>query len=70
MLMDFLQEWSPIMGSRHILCFRELICKVRDNCDLCHKYKLLEYLAMDEENAMLTICKECCEHHKKNIDTN
>ncbi len=56
------------MNTRKILFLRELQNKVRDDCDVCHKNKLLEYLAMDGENNMFTVCKECSEHLRKAMD--
>ncbi|HAM53111.1 MAG TPA: hypothetical protein DCP92_21335 [Nitrospiraceae bacterium] len=50
------------MKDPKILFLKELQNKVRDECDVCHKNKLLEYLAMDEKNNMFTVCKECSEH--------
>ena len=56
------------MKNRKILFLRELQNKVRYDCDVCHNNKLLEYLAMDEKNSMLTVCKECSEHLRKAMD--
>jgi formate dehydrogenase maturation protein FdhE len=56
------------MNYRKILFLRELQSNVRNECDACHKHKLLEYLAMDENNTMFTVCKECSEHLKKIMD--
>ncbi len=56
------------MTKRKILFIRELLSKIKDECDVCHEYKLLEYLAMDEKNTMFTVCKECGECFKKSMD--
>jgi formate dehydrogenase maturation protein FdhE len=53
------------MMNRKILFLRELQNKVREDCDVCHKNKSLEYLAMDEKDSMFTVCKECSEHLRK-----
>ncbi len=56
------------MGNRQISFIGELQITINDECDVCHKNKVLEYLAMDEDNDMFTICKDCCENFKKISD--
>lgn len=56
------------MKIRKILFLRGLQNEVFDECDACNKNKLLEYLAMDENNTMFTLCKECGEHLKIIMD--
>jgi NAD-dependent SIR2 family protein deacetylase len=57
-----------IIENRKILFLGELQSKVGYDCDECHKNKLLEYLAMDEKNNLLTVCKECGESLRKVMD--
>ncbi len=64
----FFIQRCPIMGKRQISFIRELQTTINDECDVCHKNKMLEYLAMDEDNDMFTICKDCCEKFKKISD--
>ncbi len=56
------------MSNRQISFIRELQSTINNECDFCHEDKLLEYLAMDENNDMFTICRECCEYFGKNSD--
>ncbi len=56
------------MGNRQMSFIGELQVTINDECDICHKNKVLEYLAMDEDNDMFTICKECCDNFKKISD--
>jgi NAD-dependent SIR2 family protein deacetylase len=57
------------MKTKKVLFLGELQNKVRYDCDVCHKNKLLEYLAMDENNSMFTVCKECSDNLRKTMDT-
>jgi hypothetical protein len=56
------------MRYRQILFIRELQSSIKDECDICHEIKWLEYLAMDEQNTMLTICEDCCQYLNKSAD--
>ncbi len=40
---------------------RELQAKIRSDCDICGKHRLLEYLVMNEKNEMFSICLKCKE---------
>ncbi len=54
-----------IMNSKKILFLWELQSKVRNECDICHENKLLEYLAMDEKSNMCAVCNECVVHLRR-----
>jgi formate dehydrogenase maturation protein FdhE len=56
------------MKKGEILFLRELENIIRNDCDVCHKNKLLEYLAMNENNNMFTVCKECGEYLRRVMD--
>ena len=38
---------------------KELINKLKNECDICRTYKLVEYLVTDVKGNMFSICKKC-----------
>ncbi len=42
-----------------ISLLRELQNKVKYECDICHKQKLLEYVMMDNKGNTFSVCREC-----------
>lgn len=50
------------MDPREISFITELKIQVKHECPVCHEYKLNEYLVMDDQGDMFSVCKECGAH--------